>query len=101
MVIRVHNMGQTTWRWGWYRHGIHLSYHWWTLDGNLLVFDGPRTPLPADIRPGESSLMAINVAPRRAAGRYLLDIDLLQEEVRWFECAARTEVQVVERWHRV
>jgi hypothetical protein len=100
LVVRVENCGPETWRWGWQRRGIRLSYHWWTLDGQPLTFDGVRTPLPADIRPGESVLVATNVIPPAATGRYLLDIDLVHEEVRWFNCPVRLDVQVVERWQR-
>ncbi len=98
LLVRVENRGGATWSWGWQRFGINLSYHWRSLDGNVLTFGGRRTTLPSTVRPGESILLAVDVVPPNDSGRYVLDVDLVHEEVRWFGCAARIEVSVADRW---
>jgi hypothetical protein len=66
------------------RNAVNLSYHWLDRRGKAVVFDGLRTPLPADIPPGETvKLKAAIQAPERQ-GRYTLEITLVQEGVAWF-----------------
>ena len=36
------------------RYAVNLSYHWLNRKGTTVVFDGLRTPLPRDLKPGES-----------------------------------------------
>lgn len=63
---------------------VHLSYHWIALDGSVVVWDGARASLPADIAPGQSAVVPIPVAAPSQVGSYLLRIDLVQEGVSWF-----------------
>lgn len=65
-------------------NAVNLSYHWLGRKGDIVVSDGLRTPLPNDVAPGESvSLNASIRAPQRA-GKYTLDVTLVQEGVAWF-----------------
>lgn len=69
---------------------VRLSYHWLDAAGRMVVWDGARTDLPRDIAPGESvSLNALVVAPPQP-GTYLLQWDLLQENVSWFSARGVT-----------
>ncbi|HET8568895.1 MAG TPA: S8 family serine peptidase [Candidatus Limnocylindria bacterium] len=63
---------------------VRLSYHWLDARGATLVWDGPRTPLPRDVAPGEQVTVSLGVAPPAALGTYVLRIDLVQEGVSWF-----------------
>jgi hypothetical protein len=101
LLVRIENLGDAAWPWGWRHQGIHLSYHWWNSDGSPIVHDGRRTPLPSTLFPGESLTVAADIAPPVTSGRYVLEIDLVHEAVRWFRCSTRLEVAVVERWQRV
>jgi hypothetical protein len=74
---------------------IRLSYRWLAPDGTVLVPDGERTLLPAELRPGESAVVPVTVRTP-AAGSYVLEIDLVHEHVRWFDRALRVEVDVRE-----
>lgn len=78
--VKVTNVGRRPWG----RHeAIHLSYHLYEGADRPLV-DGPRTPLPQDVRPGESvTLEATLLAPARE-GEYLLMWDLVHEHTTWF-----------------
>jgi hypothetical protein len=66
------------------RFATNLSYHWLNQKGAVVVFDGLRTPLPQDVKPGESvTLNAIIQAPEKP-GKYLLEVTLVQEQSAWF-----------------
>lgn len=73
---------------------VHLSYHWKSPGSEFYaVFDGPRTALPHDVGPGESvQVEAIVEAPRKA-GTYVLEWDLVQEDVTWFYEKSRVRFQ--------
>ena len=66
------------------RNAVNLSYHWLNRKGETLVLDGLRTPLPRDLKPGESiNLKAAIQAPAKP-GRYILEVTLVQEGEAWF-----------------
>ena len=78
--VRVTNVGRRPWG---KDEAIHLSYHLYE-DAERPLVDGPRTPLPHDVRPGESvTLESTLLAPARA-GEYLLMWDLVHEHTTWF-----------------
>jgi SAM-dependent methyltransferase len=82
---RVTNRGDTTWRQtipaG--RH-ICLGDHWLREDGVRVIDDDGRARLPKSVGPGEAVEIAIGVRAPEAPGRYLLELDLVQEHVAWF-----------------
>jgi hypothetical protein len=83
LVLR--NTGALTWRAGG-PHPVRLAYHWEPLGRPASIgdFEGMRTALPIDVRPGrEASLVATARAPR-IEGAYRLRWDLVQENVTWF-----------------
>jgi hypothetical protein len=63
---------------------VHLSYHWLTPDGHVLVWDGARAALAADLAPGASATLLLPVAPLGFGGGFVLRLDLVQEGVGWF-----------------
>jgi hypothetical protein len=77
---------------------IYLSYHWFKADGNVVIFEGLRTPLVPSLDPGNSDIYEIKIAAPREAGEYRLRITLVQEGVRWFDelpdTAASQEIPV-------
>jgi hypothetical protein len=101
LLVRVENHGNATWPWGFHqRPWVRVSYHWRGMDGRVLM-EGKRTCLPTTLRPGESALVSVEVAPPGEPGRYALDLDLVHEMVRWFDCSTRLEVAVADRQERV
>jgi hypothetical protein len=98
--VRVANLGATTWPWG--ERGepeVRLSYQWLDADGDL-VGHGLRTPLPADLVPGESQVVPLHVLAPHLPGRYRLRLDLVHEHVAWFGNRLEREV-VIEPRQRV
>lgn len=76
-TVPIQNAGQTA---------VLLSYHIKTLEGEILLYDGERTPLPEEIPPGESLevVCKINFANYLLPqGTYLIEIELLQEGIAW------------------
>ena len=47
-------------------------------------------------RPGERILVPLEVVAPPEPGRYLLEVDLVHEDVRWFEQGCRVEIEVAE-----
>ena len=66
------------------RYAVNFSYHWLNQKGAPVVFEGLRTPLPQDLKPGESvNLNAAIQAPAKP-GKYILELTLVQEQAAWF-----------------
>jgi hypothetical protein len=73
---------------------IRLGYRWLNLDGSHLVEEGPRSPFPRSVNPGERVLAQLDVVAPADPGEYLLEADIVHEDVRWFDCACRIPARV-------
>ncbi len=63
---------------------VHLGYHWTDAVGTVLVWDGTRTSLVADVAPGAAQTVQAQITFPSAPGAYVLKWDLVQEGVAWF-----------------
>jgi hypothetical protein len=73
---------------------VHLSYHWKRPGGDFYaVFEGLRTALPHDVAPGASLQMEAIVEAPPKAGEYILEWDLVQEDVTWFYEKSKVRVE--------
>jgi len=81
--ITVSNTGTVSWPAGG-ATPVHLSYHWLDQLGNVVLWDGVRGALAADLPPGRSAVVALPVAAPSQTGSYILRLDLVQEGVTWF-----------------
>ena len=63
---------------------VDLGYHWYDQIGKVVVWDGLRTKLPADLQPGQSVSLQAQVQSPPDAGTFQLRFDLAQEGVAWF-----------------
>jgi len=82
--LRLENAGTARWR-SRGREGVQLSYHWLDPLGNAIVWDGPRTPFPHAIQPGETVEVEVVVVAPRPPGSYRLAFDLVEELRFWFQ----------------
>jgi hypothetical protein len=73
---------------------IRLSYRWLNPDGSVHPQEGPRSPLSRIVRPGERIVTPVHVDAPADCGDYVLEVDLVHEHVRWFDCACRVPVRV-------
>lgn len=64
---------------------IRLGNHWLTAAGRAVTLDDGRADLPRTLEPGESAAIALTVTAPAAPGRHALVLDLVQEDVAWFE----------------
>ncbi len=62
---------------------IRLSYRWTDADGHSAGFNA-RQSLPAPIEPGGALPVTFDLTAPPVAGRYALQLDLVQERVAWF-----------------
>jgi SAM-dependent methyltransferase len=70
---------------------VRLGDHWRGRFGRMRVFDDLRTGLPFDLAPGESMEVGITPAAPVKPGVWILELDMVQEYVRWFaEAGSRT-----------
>ena len=61
---------------------VYLSYHWFDSTGNVVVWDGVRSPL--NLAAGQSGGVWVAVYGPPNPGSYRLSFDLVQEGVTWF-----------------
>ena len=94
LTVRVANSGTARWPGGEDRPPlIRLGLRWRAQrDGALL--DAGRAMLPHAIDPGEEALVPFNVDGPPTADDHDLVVDLIHEQVRWFDAAAVAAVAV-------
>ena len=63
---------------------LRLGNHWRTVDRELLTVDDGRTPIEGDVAPGQEVRLELEVMAPAVPGPYVLEIDLVQENVNWF-----------------
>jgi SAM-dependent methyltransferase len=83
-VVRLRNTGRQTWP-ARGPHPVRLSYDWFLPDGTCLALDRRRTPLPADVRPGEEVTVSCVIQLPHSTGNFRLEFDLVQEPAAWFK----------------
>ena len=76
--VRIENMSNFDWG-----ANVNLSYHWYDAAGNLLEWNGLRTPLAGTARTQIAALDA-QIAVPATPGTYKLRYDIVQEGVTWF-----------------
>lgn len=70
--LSLQNTGVETWT----KADYAVGYHWYSLDGLEVQWDGAKTPLPADVKPGEQVAVKASVTPPAYDGQYYLVWDL-------------------------
>lgn len=73
---------------------IRLSYRLLNPDGSIHTPEGPRSAFPRAVGPGEQILVPLHVDAPASSGEYVLEVDVVHEDVRWFDCACRVPVRV-------
>lgn len=65
------------------RYQVKLGNHWLDQNSKPVVVDDGRTPLPADLKPGAEIELPLTVTAPTKPGSYILQIDVVQENVAW------------------
>jgi len=63
---------------------VAVTYHWLQSSGEPYHYLGQQTRLPSGLAPGETTQLSVRVEAPREPGHYLLQWDLLIEQVAWF-----------------
>lgn len=78
---------------------IAAGDRWLQSNGKLVTNMDARYGLDRDLKPGEETTLPLQVTAPKDPGDYLLEVDLVQEQVSWFSDkgspTARTKVAVV------
>jgi hypothetical protein len=78
---------------------IAAGNRWLKADGSLLTDMDGRHGIGKDLKPGEETEVPLAVTAPKEPGEYLLEVDLVQEQVSWFSDkgspTARAKVTVV------
>ncbi|HEX2232741.1 MAG TPA: glycosyltransferase, partial [Thermoleophilaceae bacterium] len=93
--VRVRNLGSRSWQ----SSGdggppVFLSSRWLDPGGTVVVSDAPRTPLVPPVAPGAERVVPLDHAAPVRPGDYTIEIDLVEEGVRWFGDPQPVSVQV-------
>ena len=78
---------------------LAVADRWLKADGEKLITDmDGRYGLPHDLKPGEETKVPLLITAPREPGDYILELDLVQEQVAWFHDkgsgTARVKIQV-------
>lgn len=97
LMLAVRNDGTQTWLRE-LRNRVALGSRWHARgpDGRPgdLVADGQRSVFASDVHPGDELLQPLAVEAPTATGSYVLVVDLVEEQVRWFGCELEIPVDV-------
>jgi SAM-dependent methyltransferase len=95
--VSVENVSSTPWQFD-DRRAVMLGNHWLDATGNMVRLDDGRAMLPNGVAPGQRIELSIDVNTPPSAGRYILELDLVQEGVAWFgnkgSTTLREEIEV-------
>jgi SAM-dependent methyltransferase len=72
------------------KHSVNLGNHWLNSDGGMIFVNDGRAPLPESLSPGQTAMIFLHIRAPETPGRYCLEVDLVQEGVRWFKDAGST-----------
>lgn len=86
------NLSERTWPAGDDGASVCASYRWRGPDG--ATTDGPRTPFPVDVVPGETITLPLRVEAPERPGTPDLVVDVVHETVRWFGADLTLRVHV-------
>lgn len=94
IYARVRNDGPEPWTWGTgalppFRLGVR-----WLGAG---APPESRAPLPCDVPVDADAIVPVTLAPPERPGQYVVELDMLLEDVRWFGCPLQVAVDVVDR----
>jgi uncharacterized protein involved in high-affinity Fe2+ transport len=92
LEVDVTNLGDESWPWGEYPPFFRLGYRWRTHDGDEVSHG--RAFFTETVNPGATTRVVARIEAPTEEGRYRLRLDVVHENVRWFDQPAELEVEV-------
>src|SRR5260221_3909768 len=93
VTVNIRNAGAAAWN-ATGPNLIDVSYHWHDAQGNTVVWDGTRNPLPANVDQTATVPVPMRIDAPATPGTYTLTIDLVREGVAWFAQLGSTPFKV-------
>ena len=90
LQVRVRNASELTWP---ADAQVRAGNHWRDGGGQMLVFDDGRADVASELAPGAEATVDLTVTAPGTGGPWLLELDVLQEHVRWFDAPLRVPVR--------
>lgn len=86
LKVKVKNMGNIAWPalTPGAKYSVTLGNHWLDKNGKEVIVDDGRANLPHDLKPGEEAELLLRVTAPKAAGAYILELDMVHEGLTWF-----------------
>jgi SAM-dependent methyltransferase len=78
VIVQVRNASAADWR-----VPLNVGNHWRDRGGQIVTFDDGRSSIPA-LNSGDSAEISLTIAAPTQTGLYRLEVDVVQEGVRWF-----------------
>lgn len=92
--VSVENVSSTTWHQG-PTFPLNVGNHWLAADGASVVFnDDGRTSLPSTMAPGQRAELELRILAPSKPGKYVLEIDIVQEGIQWFATAGSQTLRI-------
>ena len=66
------------------RHAVTLHGRWLKTDGTLMSEGDSSSRFPYDLEPGDTGGVTLKITAPQIPGRYILELDVVQEQVAWF-----------------
>lgn len=83
LAVKVGNLGPLTWE-PFPRSGVALGNHWLSPEGEIRVWSDARAPLDRAVEAGGWADMTLDIRAPREPGAWVLEVDLVEEGIRWF-----------------
>ena len=98
MHVRIANEGDERWPWGLDQAPyIRIGHRFRRRSAASPAWEeGARSPLPCEVRPGETCIAPVAVRAPELPGAYDFEVDLVHDPVRWFGDSLRLELIVVD-----
>jgi hypothetical protein len=87
IYVTIKNVSETTWPALGQADGkqkVVLGNHWLDETGRMIIQDDNRASLIYDLQPGQQIELPLTIRPPLTPGRYVVELDMVQERVAWF-----------------
>jgi hypothetical protein len=84
-IVGIKNVSVINWPATGTNYPIHLGNHWLSSDGEMIQQNQARVDLSQDLEPNNEEISLIKVSAPSIEGIYILEFDMVQENVAWFK----------------
>jgi hypothetical protein len=84
-IVGVKNVSAINWPTTGTNYPVHLGNHWLSSDGEMIQQNQARADLSQDLEPNNEEISLIKVSAPSIEGLYILEFDMVQENVAWFK----------------